>query len=259
MQLVADFERNTISDRARRLENFEEDRAREHAEHVSMMKRKAQEHEEYWAQRKQREDKRRKGDRVQRLEALAHDDEHYARCEILIKTFLANGYPPIEPPPAPICIADLPIVSLPTETKIQPEFNTDNEFTATTTATTTEEEEEEEEVSTILDHKFYTTLDTTNKASDTTMNDTTPQIATFPTKTKIRRNTTDTTDTHKVTKTLILPTTTSNNYYDNIDHKIVQTEYDEIVFEECEDVKESGRQTLPCQIRTLPDRIYKRD
>ena len=71
-------------------------------------------------------------------------------------------------------------------------------------------------------------INKTHRISDT-ITATTPLIATLPTKSRP----TDTTDTNKVIKTPILSTTTSNNYYDNIDNEILRTEYEgTIVFDD---------------------------
>jgi len=88
-----------------------------------------------------------------------------------------------------------------------PDANIEDKFT--TSATT----EGEEEGSTTIDHEFYTTSTTTDEASDIAISDSSVL-------------TTNTTNTNTNIKTPSLQNTTSNNYYDNIDNKIVQTDYE---------------------------------
>jgi len=130
---------------------------------------------------------------------------------------------------------------------IDEEHNTDNKVNATTTTT----EEEKEDVSTTSEEKLGTPTTTgieekevRNMNDDAIIEDkfTTSTTTDIPniienTTTVYITNTvhtTDTTDTNKVIETPILsPSPTSNNYYDNIDNKILRTEYEgTIVFEQ---------------------------
>mmetsp|Transcript_7984 Transcript_7984/g.8545 ORF Transcript_7984/g.8545 Transcript_7984/m.8545 type:complete len:174 (+) Transcript_7984:347-868(+) len=145
----------------------------------------------------------------------ANNAEFKASLNLLWETFCADWSPPVELTPAPV------------------PNTTDNVHINTTT-----------------NHKFHTTsaICAMNKASNTTMckiSDSTvsttntapvPNIIENTTTVYITNtvHTTDTTDTNKVIETPILsPSPTSNNYYDNIDNKILRTEYEgTIVFEQ---------------------------